>query len=191
MEGTPSLWGRPRTDATPEKDFARKLARTCSEVHEVRDGPVVLSPLGPPGVSRGAFARRYAARPGRKARSTRFSRSRESHSNERSRPAAAFRPKRKPDAAQDRAEQLGLGHLDLRPRSSTRRRPERVRAYASAPGSAGPSGSELSHSVFAPPSEGHVQTVSYRSVRSPVRTSSEKSSGCSQAAKCPPLSSRL
>jgi hypothetical protein len=42
-----------------------------------------------------------------------------------------------------------------------------------------------------PAERGHVHTVSYRSVRSPVRTSSEKSSGCSQAAKCPPLSSWL
>jgi hypothetical protein len=42
-----------------------------------------------------------------------------------------------------------------------------------------------------PAERGHVHTVGYRSVRSPVRTSSEKSSGCSQAAKCPPLSSWL
>jgi hypothetical protein len=34
-------------------------------------------------------------------------------------------------------------------------------------------------------------TVTYRSDRNPVRTSSEKSCGCSQAAKCPPLPTLL
>jgi hypothetical protein len=57
----------------------------------------------------------------------------------------------------------------------------------------GPSGSESSHPV-APPSEGmgaRATRDTYRSERIPVRTSEANSSGCSQAAKCPPLSSLL
>ena len=60
-----------------------------------------------------------------------------------------------PGATQDRAEQLGLGlatgDLDWDP--VVHLSYPNVNAYASAPGSAGSSGSELSHSV-APPSEG-------------------------------------
>ena len=59
--------------------------------------------------------------------------------------------------------------------------------------SAGPSGSELSHSV-APPSEGMCtarMTVIYRSDLNPARTSSQNSCGSSQAAKWPPLSTSL
>ena len=59
--------------------------------------------------------------------------------------------------------------------------------------SAGPSGSELSHSV-APPSGGMRRcsgTFVYRSDRSPARTSSVKSSGSCQAAKWLPLITSL
>ena len=95
-------------------------------------------------------------------------------------------------ATQDRAEQLGLGlatgDIDYDP--VVHLSYPNVNAYASAPGSAGPSGLGV-EPLGRPAARGHVHTVSYRSVRSPVRTSSEKSSGCSQAAKCPPLSSWL
>ena len=58
--------------------------------------------------------------------------------------------------------------------------------------SAGPSGSELSHSV-APPSGGMCRrrNAVYRSDRNAARTSVAKSSGSSQAAKWPPLSTSL
>ena len=58
--------------------------------------------------------------------------------------------------------------------------------------SAGPSGSELSHPVA--PSRGHVDALEdaiYRSSRNAARISVEKSSGSSQAAKWPPLSTSL
>ena len=66
---------------------------------------------------------------------------------------AASRPKQQPGATQDRAEQLGLATGDLDWDPSRPLSYPNVNAHASAPGSAGPSGSELSHSV-APPSEG-------------------------------------
>src|SRR5215211_4806273 len=59
--------------------------------------------------------------------------------------------------------------------------------------SAGPSGSESSHSV-APPSAGMCRgstTVTYRSDLNAARTSSENSCGSSQAAKWPPRSTSL
>ena len=57
---------------------------------------------------------------------------------------------------------------------------------------AGSSGSELSHSV-APPSEGMCgrRNSRHRSDRKVARTSDEKSSGSSHAAKWPPLSTSL
>ena len=58
---------------------------------------------------------------------------------------------------------------------------------------AGPSGSELSHSV-APPSDGMcglLSMVGYRRDRKPARSSSEKSCGSCQAAKWLPLSNAL
>ena len=60
--------------------------------------------------------------------------------------------------------------------------------------SAGPSGSELSHAV-APPSEGMCTCANtarrQRSELNAARTSVEKSSGSSQAAKWPPRSTSL
>jgi hypothetical protein len=38
---------------------------------------------------------------------------------------------------------------------------------------------------------GHAHTLWYRTDLKPARTSSENSCGCSQAAKCPPLSTSL
>ena len=109
---------------------------------------------------------------------------------------ACFSSKQQPGAMQDRAEQLGLGlatgDLDWDP-SRPPRLPERERVVHAHDAATQLGGAEwLGIEPLGRSAErGHVQTVTYRSVRSPVRTSSEKSSGCSQAAKCPPLSSWL